>query len=163
MVFRGSRNNAAVRPPTRRRVVAGLVTLAAMPAASGGAHAQAWNDIARRIEKLAGKAEIKRGRVSLELPELAENGNLVPLSITVESPMTAGDHVVSIHVFSERNPLSTLLAVYLGADAGQAHVQTNIRLATSQTVTAIARMSDGSFWSGTARTDVGIAACVDGG
>ena len=162
MVFRGSRNNAAVRPPTRRRVVAGLVTLAAMPACSG-AHAQAWNDIARRIEKLAGKAEIKRGRVSLELPELAENGNLVPLSITVESPMTAGDHVVSIHVFSERNPLSSLLVVYLGADAGQAHVQTNIRLATSQTVTAIARMSDGSFWSGTARTDVGIAACVDGG
>ena len=137
--------------------------MAVAPDVIATARAQAWNDVTARIDNLVGRAPVTPGRVTVEMPELAENGNLVPLSVRVESPMTEADHVVSIHVFSERNPLATLLAVYLAPEAGEAHVQTNVRLATSQNVTAIARMSDGRFWSGRAAVAVTVAACVDGG
>jgi sulfur-oxidizing protein SoxY len=162
MQHRANINTTAL--PTRRHVAVGLASFGvALPCAGGNADAQAWNDIASRIGKLVGNAPVRQGRVTLELPELAENGNLVPLTLKVDSPMTAADHVVSVHIFCERNPLATLLTVYLGPDAGEANVQANLRLATSQRVTAIAHMSDDTFWSGTARVQVGVAACVDGG
>ena len=92
---------------------------------------------------------------------LSENGNSVNLSVEVDSPMTEDDHVTSIQVFSPENPLPDVLKVYLGPRAGRARVTTRMRMADSQTVTAIAEMNDGSLWSGTGKTIVTIAACVD--
>ena len=113
------------------------------------------------IRKVAGPARINRGRVKLELPPLVENGNVVPMTISVESPMTETDHVRALHVFTERNPQPDVLSVRLGPRAGRARVATRIRLAHTQTVVAIGELSDGSWWSDSADVVVTLAACLE--
>jgi len=113
------------------------------------------------ILRLTGAAMVKQGRVTLDLPPLVENGNSVPLTVSVDSPMTAADHVKAIHVFVEKNPQPFVAAFHLGPRAGRAVVSTRIRLADTQTVVAICEMSDGSFWSGSADSVVTLAACTE--
>jgi len=113
------------------------------------------------IAQVAGAARVNPGRVKLELPPLSENGNLVPLAVSVESPMTAADHVRAIHVFTEKNPQPEVASFRFGPRAGRASVATRIRLADTQSVTAIAELSDGSFWSATAAVVVTLAACLE--
>ena len=84
------------------------------------------------------------------------------MTVSVDSPMTEADHVKAIHVFNEKNPQPNVLSVRLGPRAGKAAISSRIRLANSQTVTAIAEMSDGSFWSDEADVVVTLAACVEG-
>ncbi len=81
--------------------------------------------------------------------------------MTVDSPMTATDHVKAIHVFNEKNPQPNVLSVRLGPHAGKAAVSTRMRLATTQQVIAIAEMSDGTFWSDAADIFVALAACQE--
>ena len=144
---------------TRRAALAGGTAVALLPRAA----VAETQDMAAAIEAIAGKSPIKPGKVKLTLPELAENGNSVSLTAVVDSPMTAADHVKSIHVISEKNPIANVVKFHLGPRAGRARVSTNIRLATTQTVTAVAAMSDGTFWSGTAEVVVTLAACIDAG
>ena len=113
------------------------------------------------IHKVAGTAPINKGRVKLDLPALIDNGNGVPLAVSVDSPMTESDHVKAIHIFTEKNPLPNVVSFHLGPRAGRASVATRIRLADSQTVVAICEMSDGSFWSGSANVVVTLAACLE--
>lgn len=113
------------------------------------------------VRKVTGAAQVRPGRVKLELPQLIENGNAVPLTVSVESPMTAADHVRAIHVFTEKNPQPNILGAYLGPRAGRASVTTRARIAGSQTITAIAQLSDGSFWSDSVVVVVAIPACVE--
>lgn len=113
------------------------------------------------IGKVVGSARLDAGRVTLDLPPLSENGNAVPLVVTVESPMTATDHVTAIHVFNEKNPQPDVATFRLGPRAGRASVATRIRLADTQTVVAIAQLSDGSFWSARADVVVTLAACLE--
>ncbi len=113
------------------------------------------------IRKVVGSARVGTGRVKLELPPLSENGNTVPLAVSVESPMTAADHVKAIHVFTEKNPQPEVVSFRLGPRAGRASVATRIRLADTQTVTAICEMSDGSYWSASAAVVVTLAACLE--
>ena len=113
------------------------------------------------IGRVVGSARVTPGKVKLELPPLSENGNTVPLAVTVESPMTEADHVRAIHVFTEKNPQPEVVSVYLGPRAGRASVATRIRLADTQTVVAISEMSDGSFWSARADVVVTLAACLE--
>ena len=113
------------------------------------------------IRKFAGEREIRPGRVKLELPYLVENGNSVPLTVGVESPMTATDHVTRIAVFNEKNPQPDIATFNLGPRAGRAQVATRIRLADSQKLVAIAEMSDGTLWSDTAEVIVTLAACLE--
>lgn len=103
----------------------------------------------------------KRGRVKLELPVLADNGNSVPMKVTVESPMSEADHVKVIRLISERNPEREMAVFHLGPRAGAAEISSRVRLAGSQTVTAIAEMSGGSQWMDTAHVQVTLSACVD--
>lgn len=103
----------------------------------------------------------QRGRVKLELPLLADNGNSVPMKVTVQSPMTEADHVKSIHLISERNPEREMAVFHLGPRAGVAEVSSRVRLAGSQTVTALAHMSDGSVWMDAAEVTVTLSACLD--
>ena len=113
------------------------------------------------IRKVVGSARVNPGRVRLELPPLVENGNTVPLAVSVESPMTKADHVTAIHVFTEKNPQPDVVSFRFGPRAGRARVATRIRLADTQTVVAIAELSDGSFWSADAAVVVTLAACLE--
>jgi sulfur-oxidizing protein SoxY len=113
------------------------------------------------IRNLVGEAQVHAGKVKLDIPPLVENGNTVPMTVSVASPMTAEDHVKSIHVFNEKNPQPNVGNYYIGPHAGRAQISTRIRLADSQKVVAIAQLSDGSFWSATADVVVTLAACTD--
>jgi sulfur-oxidizing protein SoxY len=106
-------------------------------------------------------ATIRQGKVNLELPSLADNGNSVALRLSVDSPMTQKDHVRAIHLFSERNPVRHMATFYLGPRTGRAEIVSRVRLAGSQRVVALAELSDGSFWSGSAGVVVTISACLD--
>ena len=113
------------------------------------------------IRRVVGKANVNRGKVTLDLPALVDNGNAVSLAVRVDSPMTGAEHVKAIHVFTEKNPQPDVASFRLGPRAGRASVATRIRLADTQTVTAICELSDGSFWSGSASTVVTLAACLE--
>ena len=113
------------------------------------------------IRKATRGAQVNPGKVKLELPPLSENGNVVPMTVSVASPMTAAEHVRAIHVFTEKNPQPNVVSIRLGPRAGRAAITTRIRLADTQTVTAIAELSDGSFWSASAHVIVTLAACVE--
>ena len=150
---------------TRRDALKGASLLAAgatLPAA-----VQAQVPVAKpgqmeaAIRKTLGEAEIRKGKVTLDLPPLVENGNAVPMTVTVDSPMTKDNFVKAIHVFNEKNPQPNVISVQLGARAGKAEIATRIRLATTQKLTAIAEMSDGSCWSDTQEVVVTLAACLE--
>ena len=111
--------------------------------------------------KLANGVPLKKGKVTLTLPQLADNGNSVPIRIVVDSPMTEADHVKSIHLFSERNPVSNMANFYLGPRAGRAEIDSRVRLAGSQKVTAVAVLSDGTCWYDAAPIVVTLSACLD--
>jgi len=113
------------------------------------------------VRNAIGEATVKKGRVKLDLPPIVENGNSVPCTVAVESPMTATDHVKAIHIFNEKNPQPNVISIKLGPRAGRAAFTTRIRLADSQTVTAIAEMSDGSCWSDDVDVIVTLAACLE--
>lgn len=117
--------------------------------------------MAAAIRTAVGEAVVRTGRIKLDVPPLVENGNTVPMTVSVTSPMTAADHVVSIYVFNEKNPQPNMGNFYLGPHAGRAQVSTRIRLADSQKIVAIAKLSDGSFWSATVDVVVTLAACTD--
>jgi sulfur-oxidizing protein SoxY len=104
---------------------------------------------------------VREGKVVLDIAELIDNGNAVPVRISVASPMTAADHVAAIALFNERNPQREVITVRLGPRAGRAEVATRIRLATSQKLVAVARLSDGSCWARTVEVIVTLAACIE--
>ena len=118
-------------------------------------------EMIQAIRKVVGSATIKPGKVTLEMPPLVENGNAVPLTVTVDSPMSEADHVKAIHIFNEKNPQPRIASFRLGPRAGRAHVATRVRLADTQTVVAVCEMSDGSFWSGNTSVVVTLAACAE--
>ncbi|TMH77941.1 MAG: SoxY-related AACIE arm protein [Betaproteobacteria bacterium] len=115
------------------------------------------------LHGIVGDTQVRRGRVKLQLPPLIDNGNSVPFSVVVESPMTEADYVRAIHVLTEKNPLPDVVSVRLSPRAGRATLSTRVRLADTQTVTAIAQMSDGSFWSDSAEVVVTLSACLEEG
>ena len=150
---------------SRRRFLsaAGGIAAAALlpPRASAQLARTPLNNMPEVIRRVTGGAVIREGRVKLDVPPLVENGHLVPLGVTVESPMTDADHVREIHVFTEKNPLPEMISFYLGPRAGRAAVATRVRLADTEHVVALARMSDGSWWSDTAFVIVTLAACLE--
>jgi sulfur-oxidizing protein SoxY len=113
------------------------------------------------IRNVVGEAPIHTGKVKLDIPPLVENGNTVPMTVSVASPMTADDYVKSIHVFNEKNPQPNIGNFYLGPSSGRAQISTRIRLADTQKVVAIARLSDDTFWQVTAEIVVTLAACTE--
>ena len=115
------------------------------------------------IGKVVGNAQVRQGRVKLDIPPLIDNGNAVPVSVEVESPMTDADHVKTIHLFTERNPQPYVFTAHIGPRAGKARIATRARIGDSGDVTAIAQMSDGSFWSDSVRVIVTLSACLEEG
>lgn len=144
----------------RRRtlVIAGGLALGVRPARAALAPA-----LVAAVNEWAGAGAAPRdGRVRLEIAPLVENGNAVPITVRAESPMTAADHVREIAVFTEKNPQLDVVRFHLGPANGRADVSTRIRLATSQHVVALARMSDGSVWQHAVEVLVTLAACIEG-
>ena len=145
----------------RRKVLAGGLALGATAATVNGVQASTPGQMETAIRSMIGEAEVRQGKVTLDLPPLVENGNTVSMTVTVDSPMTKDDHVKAIHVFNEKNPQPNVITVRLGPRAGKAQVSTRIRLADTQKVIAIAELSDGSFWSDTQEVIVTLAACLE--
>lgn len=147
------------RLPTRR-------TLLATGTGLGGwlllRPAVAADQLEDAIRAWTGGAPVQMGRVRLDIAALVDNGNTVPLAVEVDSPMTADDHVVAIAVFNQRNPQPDVVRFQLGPRAGRASVATRMRLATTQKVSAVARLSDGSCWQHTVEVIVTLAACIEG-
>ena len=155
------------RRPSRREFLlaaggaaAGMGVASAIAITPARATPAAMQDAIRAV---VGPARVNPGKVTLELPPLVENGNAVPLAVSIESPMTEADHVRAIHVFTEKNPQPYVASFHLGPRAGRASVATRVRLADSQTVVAICELSDGSFWSNRATIVVTLAACLEDG
>ena len=145
---------------TRRDALTGAAALAATPLLGAPVWA-APEDMELEVKKLTGAVAVKVGRVKVEMPELTENGNSTSLSVSVESPMTAANHVRAVHIFSEKNPVPYIVRLGIGPRAGRAKVSTSIRVADSQRITAIAEMSDGTFWSDRAAAIVTLGACLE--
>jgi sulfur-oxidizing protein SoxY len=145
----------------RRRFLAAAAA-GALVAQSRIARAQlAVQPLEPLIAKVTGGAEVRAGRVALEIPRLADNGHAVPLRISVSSPMTERDFVRTIHVLSERNPRPLMAVFHLNPHCGRAEISTRVRLNGSQRVVVIAGLSDGSWWSGSAQVEVTETACLD--
>ena len=148
--------------PSRRVFLRRTAALTAAAAIWPCAVAQATPEAMRQaMRAVLGETEARTGKVTLDIPALVENGNVVPLTVSVESPMSEEDHVKAIHIFNEKNPQPHVISLALGPRAGRARVATRIKLADSQQVVALAEMSDGSFWSGSADVIVTLAACTE--
>ena len=137
---------------------AGIGLVTALPVRSASATPAMLEEAIRNV---VGESNLQRGKVTLDVPPLVENGNAVPLTIIVDSPMSEAEHVKAIHVFNEKNPQPKVISVALGPRAGKASVATRIKLADAQRIVGIAEMSDGSFWTGEANVIVTMAACVE--
>jgi len=149
---------------TRRRflrLAGSAAAIGAIPVAGLRPVAATPDTMASAIRTVVGTATVQTGKVKLDIPPLVENGNTVPMTVSVTSPMTADEFVKSIHVFNEKNPQPNIGKFYLGPRAGRAQISTRVRLADSQKIIAIAHLSDGSFWSATAEVVVTLAACTE--
>lgn len=149
---------------TRRDVLRGAGALAAgglLPIVTVRPASATPAEMEAAILAVTGGAKLNAGRVKLDIPPLVENGNTVPCMVTVQSPMTPADHVRAIHVFNEKNPQANVISVRLGPRAGRASVSARIRLSDTQTVVAIAEMSDGSFWTDQVSVIITLGACLE--
>ena len=146
-------------PPNRHRrqlLAAGTLLALVRPAAATP------QQMAGASAAYTGNRLPQSGRVTFEIARLIDNGNAVPVTIRVDSPLTKEDHVTGIAIFNERNPETDVATFTLGPRAGKAEVSTRIRLATSQKLVAVAKMSDGSCWQQAVDVIVTLAACIEG-
>ncbi len=144
--------------PSRRFVLGAGAALLALPATPARATKA---DVAAAIRAITGGAPLRPGRVKLDLPLLVENGNAVAMTVGVADPLPAAERVLSLHVFAEGNPLPNVIHAYFGPRSGAPRLATRIRLATSQTIVAVAACADGTFWTDSVELLVTLAACID--
>ena len=145
--------------PNRRAALraAGLSALAAMLAPRLARADPAA--VAAELKKLFGEKAFAAGKIRLDIPEIAENGFVVPVTVEVESPMTDADYVKAVHIFAEENPQPSVVTYRFTPACGKASASTRMRLAKSQTVVCIAEMSDGSLYSAKAQVKVTVGGC----
>ncbi len=143
----------------RRGFVARSTALITTTVLLGSAAKAALPETEAAIAAVLGDRTAEEGRITLDLPEIAENGNTVPLTVEVESPMTEDDYVKSVHIFAEGNPQPEVAKVSFTPRSGEAVASTRIRLAQTQKIHAIAEMSDGSVFSAVREVKVTIGGC----
>ena len=143
---------------SRRHVLAGSAGALAI-AAFGAAPAQAANNAQDLIKAFTGGKPATEAKVKLDLPEIAENGNTVPMTVTVESPMTEASHVTEVLVLADGNPNAGVATFHFSPASGVAEANTRIRLAATQDVIAVAKMNDGSFYTASKQVKVTIGGC----
>ena len=152
-------STTAITDPSRRWVIA---------AGLGAGLCVAWRparafseELTNALRGFTGGAPTREGKVNFDIAPLVENGNTVPVTITVDHPMTADNHVQAIAIFNEKNPQREVIACKLTPRMGRATIATRIRLATSQQLVAVAKLSDGSYWTHTVDVVVTLAACIE--
>jgi len=145
----------------RRRLLLQAGAAAAAQVLVRPAAAQEPPALAALVAQFAGPQKVREERVKLEIAQLVDNGNVVPMRVTVDSPMTADDHVTEIAVYNEKNPQREVARFQVGPRSGKADVSTRIRLATSQQLVALARMNDGTVWAHKVDVIVVLAACIE--
>ena len=143
-----------------RREALALAAGTAGAAALGAPRATyAKNDADQAIKQFTGGKTPVEAKVKLDLPEIAENGNTVPMTVTVDSPMTEASHVTDVLVVANENPRSGVVTFHFSPASGVAEANTRIRLAATQDVIAVARMNDGSFYMASKQVKVTIGGC----
>ncbi len=143
----------ASRRRALHRLAAGACFVIARPAGATP------GELTAALRQTFGERPIARGKVTLTMPRLAENGSVVPVTVEVESPMTTEDYVRSIHLFAGKNHLPRVFEAQLGPYNGKAVVSSRVRVATSQQIIAVAMLSDGSLWSAAADVEVVTSEC----
>jgi sulfur-oxidizing protein SoxY len=136
--------------------ISGAASLAVLPAARAESA-----DTESAIKAFTGGQEPRPGKVKIEISPIVENGNSVSVGVDVDHPMTAEAHVRRIALFNEKNPQPEVAVFHLNPRCGSAKIATRIRLATTQHLTAVTELSDGSFWSDRVEVIVTIAACTE--
>lgn len=136
---------------------AGIAAVAAIiaPRLAGASPAE----VAAEIKKLYGDKKMESGRIKLDVPQIAENGLVVPINVEIESPMTSADFVKSVHVYAEKNPLPAVVSYKFTPEAGKAAASTRMRLAETQDIVVVAEMSNGQIFSTRAEVKVTIGGC----
>lgn len=150
------------RRQSLRLIAAGIAS--GVAGASGGWCPAAWatpTDMQAAITAFSRGQTLHSGGVRLLVPELVENGNSVPVTVSVDSPMTEREHVRRIALFSEKNPQTQVAVFQLGPRSGRADVTTRIRLADSQRLVAVVEMADGRFVQTAVEVIVTLAACIE--
>lgn len=149
------------RTMNRRRVVVGALgmTAAAALGAICASPASATPESAKQLLETLAKGNPREGRVTVKAPEIAENGNAVPVTVSVDSPMTAADHVKAVHIVADGNPNPGVASFFFSPAAGKCEVQLRVRLASTQKVVVVAELSDGSLWSAAREVKVTIGGC----
>ena len=141
---------------TRRAAVSGLfLSLAVRPVLATPATMEA------AIAEFAKGRPMQPGRIKLDLPPLVENGNAVPLTVTVDSPMTPDDFIQRLALFNEKNPQPNIAIFQFTPRSGRAQVSTRIRLGDSQFITAIAETNRGDLFTAKAELVVTLPACAE--
>jgi sulfur-oxidizing protein SoxY len=151
---------------SRRTIISGAASAGALMLTGFSVKAQPVSldypdDLLTALRKYTNGAPWKEHKVELDVAELVDNGNTVPVTVTVQSAMTDGDHVKGIAIFNEKNPNRDVARFELSQDCGKAEVATRMRLATTQRLVAIAHMSDGSFCTHTIEVIVTLASCIE--
>ena len=152
-------HNMTLRLNRRQALSLGAGAVGAMVLGESIAPAYAKNDAEELIKTFTGGKQTTKGKVKLDLPEIAENGNTVPMTVLVESPMTAQSHVTDVLVVADGNPRGGVVTFHFSPASGVAEANTRIRLAETQNITAIAKMNDGSFYMDSKQVKVTIGGC----
>lgn len=144
---------------SRRSAIQGAA-LAAFASVIGARLAVAdTKDVADELKKLFGDKKMVEGKIRLDVPEIAENGLVVPINVEVESPMTEADHVKTVHVFADANPLPGVVSYTFTPACGKAAASTRMRLAQTQNIVCVAEMSNGALHVAKANIKVTIGGC----
>ena len=146
-------------PTFNRRQTLALGAGAMSVAVLGPLPGLAKNDSEEAIKRFTGGKTPVQGKIKLDLPEIAENGNTVPMTVTVESPMTEQSHVTDVLIVADENPRSGVVTFHFSPASGVAEANTRIRLAATQDVIAVAKMNDGSFFMASKQVKVTIGGC----
>lgn len=142
----------------RETLIAGMASFAAAAIAPSLALADAAA-VEAEIKKLYGDKKVEAGKIKLDVPQIAENGLVVPINIEVESPMTAADHVKSVHVFADGNPLPGIVSYMFTPESGRAAASARMRLAQTQNIICVAEMADGKIFTAKSEVKVTIGGC----
>ena len=143
-------------PLDRRSFLAGAALVTVLPLAPARATPEA---MAAAIKEVVGGAVIREGRVKLDLPPLVENGNVVALTVSVESPMSEQSYVSDVLIVADGNPNGGMVTFHFSPASGVAEANTRVRLAATQNITAVAKMNDGSFFTTSRQVKVTIGGC----
>lgn len=143
----------------RRKLLCGTLGLSASVVFGASRAFAEAADVQAAIDAIAAGGTVGEGKITLKAPEIAENGNSVPVAVSVDSPMTSDSYVESVAIFADGNPRPEVITFNFTPASGEAFASTRMRLAKTQNVVAVAKMNDGSVFSDSRNVKVTIGGC----